>query len=446
MLGISSAKAMINSSLTAAIFQKQLHVSNAAKTTHSPAHIMNYVTVDAHKIGNNPKMFEEFKEAMAREFEMTDIGLMSYYLGIQVHQRKDEIFISQGEYAKEILKKFEMDNCNPVSTPVECGVKISKHGDGENVNPTFFKSLVGSLRYLTCTRPDILYGVGLVSRFMEAPTTSHLKVAKRILRYIKDTLDYEILYSSSKDSKFVGYCDSDWAGDIDDRKSTTGFVFFLGNSAFTWNSKKQPIVTLSTCEAEYVAACSCVCHAIWLRSLLEELHQPQKDATKIFVDNKSAIELAKNPVFHERSKHIDTRIFLLKVLEKCQLREVVQGKETGLDSSVLQDGSNWSMGQRQLFCLGRALLKRSRILVLDEATASIDNATDAILPKIITLEFVDCTVIAVAHRIPTVMDYTKVLAISDGKLVEFDEPKKLISKDGSLFGELVKEYWARAEK
>ncbi|OIT38695.1 retrovirus-related pol polyprotein from transposon tnt 1-94 [Nicotiana attenuata] len=271
--------------------------------------------------GNNPKMFEEFKEAMAREFEMTDIGLMSYYLGIQVQQRKDGIFISQGEYAKEILKKFEMDNCNPVSTPVECGVKISKHGDGENVNPTFFKSLVGSLRYLTCTRPDILYGVELVSRFMEAPTTSHLKVAKRILRYIKDTLDYGILYSSSKDSKFVGYCDSDWAGDIDDRKSTTGFVFFLGNSAFTWNSKKQPIVTLSTCEAEYVAACSCVCHAIWLRSLLEELHQPQKDATKIFVDNKSAIELAKNPVFHERSKHIDTRYHFIR---DCISNKVVE--------------------------------------------------------------------------------------------------------------------------
>ncbi|XP_016480233.2 ABC transporter C family member 10-like [Nicotiana tabacum] len=144
------------------------------------------------------------------------------------------------------------------------------------------------------------------------------------------------------------------------------------------------------------------------------------------------------------SEYSDDQIW--KVLEKCQLREAVQGKETGLDSSVLQDGSNWSMGQRQLFCLGRALLKRSRILVLDEATASIDNATDAILQKIIRLEFVDCTVITVAHRIPTVMDYTKVLAISDGKLVEFDEPKKLISKDGSLFGELVKEYWARAEK
>ncbi|XP_070024234.1 uncharacterized mitochondrial protein AtMg00810-like [Nicotiana sylvestris] len=145
---------------------------------------------------------------MAIEFEMTEIGLMSYYLGIQVAQRKDVIFISQGEYAKKILKKFEMENCNPVSTPVEYGVKISKHGDGDRVNPIFFKSLIGSLRYLSCTMPDILFGVGLLSRFMETPTTSHLKVAKRILRYFKGTLDYGIHYSSSKESKFVGYCDS----------------------------------------------------------------------------------------------------------------------------------------------------------------------------------------------------------------------------------------------
>ncbi|KAL6349327.1 hypothetical protein AAG906_033983 [Vitis piasezkii] len=128
---------------------------------------------------------------------------------------------------------------------------------------------------------------------------------------------------------------------------------------------------------------------------------------------------------------------------KCQLRGAVQEKEEGLDSLVVQDGSNWSMGQRQLFCLGRALLKRSRILVLDEATASIDNATDSILQKTIRTEFADCTVITVAHRIPTVMDCTMVLAISDGKLVEYDEPMKLI-KEGSLFGQLVKEYWSRS--
>ncbi|CAK7324075.1 unnamed protein product [Dovyalis caffra] len=140
------------------------------------------------------------------------------------------------------------------------------------------------------------------------------------------------------------------------------------------------------------------------------------------------------------SQHTDQEIW--EVLGKCQLREAVQEKEQGLDSLVVEDGSNWSMGQRQLFCLGRALLRRSRILVLDEATASIDNATDLILQKTIRVEFSDCTVITVAHRIPTVMDCTMVLAISDGKLVEYDEPSKLMKKEGSLFGQLVKEYWS----
>ncbi|XP_055831218.1 ABC transporter C family member 10-like isoform X1 [Solanum dulcamara] len=139
-------------------------------------------------------------------------------------------------------------------------------------------------------------------------------------------------------------------------------------------------------------------------------------------------------------QHTDQEIW--EVLGKCQLHEAVKEKEKGLDSLVVEDGSNWSMGQRQLFCLGRALLRKSKILVLDEATASIDNATDMILQKTIRTEFANCTVITVAHRIPTVMDCTMVLAISDGKLVEYDEPMKLMKNEGSLFGKLVKEYWS----
>ncbi|CAA3016437.1 ABC transporter C family member 10-like [Olea europaea subsp. europaea] len=139
-------------------------------------------------------------------------------------------------------------------------------------------------------------------------------------------------------------------------------------------------------------------------------------------------------------QHTDQEIW--EVLGKCQLRDAVQEKEEGLDSPVVEDGLNWSMGQRQLFCLGRALLRRSKILVLDEATASIDNATDSILQKTIRTEFADCTVITVAHRIPTVMDCTMVLAISDGKLVEYDEPAKLMKREDSLFGRLVNEYWS----
>ncbi|KAL5989255.1 Multidrug resistance-associated protein 7 [Asimina triloba] len=141
-------------------------------------------------------------------------------------------------------------------------------------------------------------------------------------------------------------------------------------------------------------------------------------------------------------EHTDQKIW--EVLGKCQLRDAIQEKQEGLDALVVEDGSNWSMGQRQLFCLGRALLRRSRILVLDEATASIDNATDAILQKTIREEFATCTVITVAHRIPTVMDCKMVLAISDGKLIEYDEPTKLMKREGSLFRELVKEYWSHA--
>lgn len=129
--------------------------------------------------GNNPSMFEDFKKAMTQEFEMTDIGLMSYYLGIEVKQME---FISQRSFAREMLKKFNMNNCKHVSTLVECEDKLSKHEEGERVDPTIFKSLVGSLRYLTYTRPNILYGVGHVSRYMESPTTTHFKAAKRIIR------------------------------------------------------------------------------------------------------------------------------------------------------------------------------------------------------------------------------------------------------------------------
>ncbi|KAE8657590.1 hypothetical protein F3Y22_tig00116989pilonHSYRG00496 [Hibiscus syriacus] len=271
--------------------------------------------------GSNPSMFNEFKDVMMKEFEMIDMGLMAYYLGIEVKQQNDGIFISQESYAKEILKKFKMENCKPISTPAEYGIKMTKHEEGESVDPKFFKSLVGSLRYLTCTRPDILHAVGLVSRYMESPTTTHFKATKRILCYLKGTIDFDLFYSVSNNYKLVGYSDSDWGGDIDNRRSTTGFVFFMGDIAFTWMSKKQPIVTLSTCEAEYVASTSCVCHAIWLRNLLKEIGLIQEEPTKVCVDNKSAIALAKNPVFHDRSKHIDIRYHYIR---ECVARKDVE--------------------------------------------------------------------------------------------------------------------------
>nr|GEW31223.1 retrovirus-related Pol polyprotein from transposon TNT 1-94 [Tanacetum cinerariifolium] len=251
--------------------------------------------------------------------------------GIEVKQTDEGIFICQERYAKEILKRFSIDKCNPVGTPIEHKVKPSKHDGGKAVDSTLFKSLVGSLRYLTCTRPDILFVIGLISRFMEEPMTKHLNIAKRILRYIKGTVNYGMFYSTSEDFKLVRYSDSDWAGSKDDRRSTSGFLFFLGNNAFTWSSKKQPIVTLSSCEAEYIAATSCVCHVIWLKSMLKELHMEQEDATKIYVDNKSAIDLAKNLVYHDRSKHINTRYHFIR---ECIARKDVRVIHTSSEDQV----------------------------------------------------------------------------------------------------------------
>ena len=136
-----------------------------------------------------------------------------------------------------------MDNCTLISMPIECGINLSKVDEEEKVDSTLFKSLVGSLRYLTCKRPDILHATGLASCYVKTPTTTHFKSAKRIHRHLKGTIDFGLFYSIYA-YKLVGYSDSDWVENTDDRKSTTGFVFFMGDTAFTWLSKKQPIVTL----------------------------------------------------------------------------------------------------------------------------------------------------------------------------------------------------------
>ncbi|GAA0152655.1 hypothetical protein LIER_37534 [Lithospermum erythrorhizon] len=134
-------------------------------------------------------MFNDFKEVMTKEFEMTDIGEMSYFLGVEIKQAKDGIFMSQWKYAEQILSKFRMKDCKPVSTPAETSMKLRVNSNKESVNPTLFKSLVGSLRYLTFTRPDIMYALGLVSRYMETPKEDHFIATKRILRYIKEQKD-----------------------------------------------------------------------------------------------------------------------------------------------------------------------------------------------------------------------------------------------------------------
>lgn len=273
--------------------------------------------------GNDSLMFDIFKKSMMEEFEMTDLGLMHYFLGIEVVQSPSGIFISQKKYVLEILERFKMKDCNSVCTPTEVGLKLTRNGAGKKVDVTMYKQIVGSLMYLTTTRPDIMHAVSLISRYMENPTEDHLLAAKRIFRYVKGTANFGILYKKVGNLSLFGFSDSDYAGDIDDRKSTSGFVFMMGSAAISWSSKKQQIVTLSTTEAEFVAAASCSCQAIWLRRLLEVLHNQQQGPTLIYCDSSSAIKLSKNSVLHGRSKHIDVRYHFLRDLSKGGVIELV---------------------------------------------------------------------------------------------------------------------------
>ncbi|XP_056165613.1 secreted RxLR effector protein 161-like [Syzygium oleosum] len=216
-----------------------------------------------------------------------------------------------------------MTHCNSVTTPTEVGLKLSKDPDGRKVNSTFYKQIVGSLMYLTATRPDIMHPVSLISRYMENPTEKHLQAAKRILRYLRGTATFGLFYKKGEKSELIGFTNSDYAGDMDDRKSTSGYVFMLGSGAVSWCSKKQPIVTLSTTEAEFVAATSSACQAIWLRKILGELQFKQEDATTIYCDNSSAIKLSKDPVLHGMSKHIDVKYHFLRDLMKDKVIELV---------------------------------------------------------------------------------------------------------------------------
>lgn len=177
---------------------------------------------------NDRTMFAEFKESMKKQFDMTDLGKMNYFLGVEVQQNPAGIFISQSKYGKEILERFGMNNSRPVDNHVVPSYKLCKKGNGTEVDATTYKQIVGSLMYLTATRPDLMYVVCLISRYMEKPTDIHLQAAKRVLRYLQGTVDMGILYSKGGSEELIAYVDSDYAGDVDDRKNTSGYLFFLG--------------------------------------------------------------------------------------------------------------------------------------------------------------------------------------------------------------------------
>jgi len=270
---------------------------------------------------------------MSRRFEMSDLGKLTYYLGIEVTQGADGIHIKQEGYAQGILVKTKMESCNYTHVPMHTSLKVSKAEEEPEIDATSYRSIIGCLRYLLHTRPDLAFSVGVLSRYMQSPRESHGEAVKHLIRYIKGTTEYGLFFKRDGTTEITGYSDSSHNIDVDDGRSTTGFMFYLGTSPITWTSCKQPTVALSSCEAEFMAATEAAKQAIWLKELMVEIMNKEDKKVVLKIDNKSAIALTKNPVFHGRSKHILSKYHFIRECVEFDFIEVkhVPGVEQKAD-------------------------------------------------------------------------------------------------------------------
>ena len=268
--------------------------------------------------GRSEAEMNAVKEELSQKFEMKDLGPLHHFLGVKVIQDQlaGVIWIGQPSYTEKILQKFGMYDCKPVSTPVNPDVKlVSSESPDEMCDQQMYQAVIGNLLYLsTKTRPDIAYAVSCVARFCANPTKEHWTAVKRILRYLKGTSNLGLLYRENSPAEVIGYSDADWAGDVGDRKSTSGYIFLLGGAAISWKSSKQTCVALSTAEAEYVALSAAAQEAMWLQLLTSDLLNKSIRETTILEDNQSAICLAKSQQVHGRTKHIDIKYHFIRDL------------------------------------------------------------------------------------------------------------------------------------
>jgi hypothetical protein len=249
---------------------------------------------------------------------MSMIGELNNFLGLQVKQTSEGIFIFQSKYAKDLVKRFGLDGKSHARTPISTSVKISTDLTGKPVDPTLYRSMIGSLLYLTANRQDIAFSVGVCARFQANPKESHLTAVKCTIRYVNDTLLYGIWYSRETNLIVAGYSDADWAGNPDDRKSTSGGCFYMGNNLIAWMSRKQSLISISTAKAEYIVAGSCCTQLLWMKKQLCD-YGFTEDTMIINCDNTSAINISKNPVQHSRTKHIDIRHHFLRDLVEFEV-------------------------------------------------------------------------------------------------------------------------------
>jgi hypothetical protein len=254
---------------------------------------------------------KEFGELMSKEFEMSMIGELTYFLGFQVKQMKDGNFLSQEKYTKDLLKRFKMKKCKPIKIPMPTNGHIDLDEGGNPVDQTLYRSMIGSLLYLTASRPEIMFSVCMCARFQANPKKAHLHAVKRILMYFKHTSCVGLWYPKGATFDLIGYSDSDYVGCKIDRKSTSGGCHLLGRSLVSWTSQKQNSVALSTAEAEYVATGACCTQILYMKQTLLD-YGLVLERVPLLCDNESDVKIANNLVQHSRTKHIDIHHHFLR--------------------------------------------------------------------------------------------------------------------------------------
>ncbi|CAM8893378.1 unnamed protein product [Rhodiola kirilowii] len=267
--------------------------------------------------GDDSEEIEALKTYLSKEFEMKDLGKLKYFLGIEVARSKKGISLSQRKYVLDLLTETGMLDCKSAETPIEMNHGLTILPDQVPTDKRKYQRLVGRLIYLSHTRPDIAYAVSVVSQFMHSPSEQHMDAVFRILKYLKKAPGKGLLFRKNDTFDVVGYTDADWAGDKTDRRSTSGYFTFVGGNLVTWRSKKQKVVARSSAEAEFRGMAQGVCEMLWISNILKELGFLLQKPMELHCDNASAIQLAHNPVQHDRTKHVEVdRHFIKENLDR----------------------------------------------------------------------------------------------------------------------------------
>ncbi|CAL1396854.1 unnamed protein product [Linum trigynum] len=264
--------------------------------------------------GDDQDSIQSLTPVLRLSFNLKELGSLSYFLGLEVDRSHSGIHVSQRKYIVDLLEEAQMDTCEPCGTPMEQNLKL-RQSDGEPLaDGTTYRSVVGSLIYLTYFRPDIAYAVQVVSQYMSSPRTSHWVAVQRILRYLKGTPNVGMFFPSGGDSTLEAYADADYAGCLDTRRSTSGWCVKLGHSFISWRCKKQDRVSKSSTEAEYRSMSEVTSEIVWLQCLLADLGVVCQVPVRLYADNTSAIRIATNPVLHDRTKHIEVHVHYIRQL------------------------------------------------------------------------------------------------------------------------------------